>query len=136
MKLYCQSKVEESPRAVVVSCIFERMLIEILCSVNNSPFQPCTIQSMSCVYYVSACPLTHSGALPWRVPIVPGVEEYRLQVNVTDLLNLTDSAVIEYQGKVYTWNMQFSDSNALLIFLQLGHWHWHVHCMLIMTYTC
>ena len=51
--------------------------------------------------FSNSSPISRSGALPWRVPIIPGVQEYRLQVNVTDSLNLTDSAVIEYQGTVH-----------------------------------
>lgn len=39
------------------------------------------------------------GTLPWRVDISsPTIREYHLQINVTDSLNLTDSAVIKYEG--------------------------------------
>ena len=41
-----------------------------------------------------------TGVLPWRVDITSlGVSEFHFQVNATDSLNLTDSAIIEYQGR-------------------------------------
>ena len=81
---------EDSPHAVVISCIFEGMLIEVLCSVNNSPFQLHAVKELY-IHCVSACSLTLS----------PGVEGY----------NLTDSLV--YQGEVHMKHACMS--NALLI---------------------
>ena len=45
VKLYCHKRVEASPHVAVISCISERMLTEVLCSLNDSPLEPC----MSCL---------------------------------------------------------------------------------------
>ena len=101
VKLYCQRSVEANPQTVVISCTSERMLNEVLCSVNNAPMKPCMLGvKIIMESLLSNCIHFHAGELPWRVDITSlGASEFRFQVNVTDSLNLTDSAIIEYQGR-------------------------------------
>ena len=41
----------------------------------------------------------YAGTFPWVIDVVSfGAKDYYLHINVTDTLNLTDSAVIEYTG--------------------------------------
>ena len=107
MRLYCQRDIETNPnKALIVTCVSERTLTEVLCSVNNAPFKPCehyiAINNFHCFLQT---PIV-AGTLPWRVDISSSkIREYHLQINVTDSLNLTDSDTIEYEGIKST--MQF-----------------------------
>ena len=50
VKLYCQRSVEANPQTVVISCTSERMLTEVLCSVNNAPMKPCMLIIMESLH--------------------------------------------------------------------------------------
>ena len=63
----------------------------------------------------------HAGELPWRVDITSlGVSEFHFQVNVTDSLNLTDSAIIEYEGMPVIDNIVHCFYECCALFLSVG----------------
>ena len=122
MRLYCQRDIETNPnKTLIVTCVSERTLTEVLCSVNKAPFKPCqhyiAINNFHCFLQIPI----FAGTLPWRVDISsPTIREYHLQINVTDSLNLTDSDTIEYEGIKST--MQFVVYYANHMIISLSSW--------------